>query len=297
MSEGIELTTQAPAKLNLTLEVLGRRADGYHDLRSLVVGIGLCDALACVPRGDGRLKLACDDVSLAGPENLVTRAAECLAERCERRPGVRFELSKRIPVGGGLGGGSSDAAAALRLLRRLWRPELPREALSAVAASVGSDVPLFLALPAAVMTGRGERVEPVGMGWRGWALLVWAGMPVSTAAVYRAWRPTDQQGSSADAEAAARTAQRAAQLAPWLRNDLEPAVFRVEPRVAEVHEQLLRLRIGPVRVSGAGSVLYTLFDDQESAQATARRVEAAGIGAGTFVVPAPVPLPPIVSKE
>ena len=248
------LATDAPAKINLTLEVHGPRSDGFHELRSLVVGIGLADRLRCVPRreNDRGFRFRCDDPALAGDDNLAARAARRLAEHHGQPAAFTLELAKRIPVGGGLGGGSSDAAAALRLCDRFHEPGTEPAELARLGAELGSDVPLFFALPAAVMTGRGEVVEPVKLAWSGWVVLVLAGVPVSTAEVYRAWRAEDARGRPRGMDEAACAAKSAAELAVCLTNELEPAVFRTAPEVRQVFEGLARLGEEPVRVSGGG---------------------------------------------
>src|SRR5688500_15047283 len=136
------LTLTAHAKVNLTLEVLGKRADGFHDIRSVMQRISLADTLT-VERAEG-LTLTCSDPGLEGPENLVWRAAELLRTECGVAEGAALRLEKRIPVAAGLGGGSSDAAAALRGLNELWRLRLSGERLWELGARLGSDVPFFL---------------------------------------------------------------------------------------------------------------------------------------------------------
>lgn len=155
------LTTHPCAKVNLTLAVTGKRDDGYHELRSLVVGVDLRDSLTAEPVAESQITLRCSDPTLGGEANLAWKAAAALAARAGGPVGARVALTKRVPTGGGLGGGSSDAAAALRLCNRLWSLDLGVRELAAIGAEIGSDVPLFFGLPAAVMAGRGEIVRPV----------------------------------------------------------------------------------------------------------------------------------------
>ena len=150
---------EAPAKLNLSLEVLGRRRDGYHEIRTVMQEIDLADELEIVSADT--LTVRCDDSSLNGEQNLVWRAAVELAKECGRLPLAEITLRKRIPVAMGLGGGSSDAAAALVALNRLWKLDLPLERLAAVASRIGSDVSFFLWGGAALASGRGEVIEPL----------------------------------------------------------------------------------------------------------------------------------------
>jgi 4-diphosphocytidyl-2-C-methyl-D-erythritol kinase len=201
---------------------------------------------------------------------------------------VTLELWKSIPVGGGLGGGSSDAAASLRLCNRFFKPELDKSTLMKIGAGLGSDVPFFFALPSAVISGRGERVESAVIRWRGWVLLVFAGRGVSTAEVYRAWRASDSLPIEAGVERDILRAVSAADINERLRNDLEPAIVRVAPYVAEVRAWLNGLGFGPFRVSGAGSTLYRLFDDLGEAERARSLIETHGFGVRASVVAAPV---------
>jgi len=158
----VKLRADAPAKINRELRVGPVRPDGFHEVRSRVVAIDLADSIE-VETGGGGLTLSCAGLPVPGDEsNLVVRAAKALAERLNRRVAdAAIRLEKRIPVGAGLGGGSSDAARALALLSRLWESPLPAEDLSALAASLGSDVPFFLVGGEAEVSGRGERVTPL----------------------------------------------------------------------------------------------------------------------------------------
>ncbi len=283
---GTSAAADAPGKINLTLDVLGQREDGFHELRSLAIGVGLADRIRCQVRSAPGVTLRCSDPALAGDDNLAVTAARALQRHSGLSPGVAIDLTKQVPVGSGMGGGSSDAACTLRLCNHLLSAGLDRAALAAIGATLGSDVPLFFHLPAALITGRGEHVEPVELRWSGWVLLAFAGVAVSTAEVYRAWRRTDGRRMPTQQESAIAQATTAAALSSMLSNHLEPAVFRVAPAVAQAYEALRRLGHTAIRVSGAGSALYQLFDEKEAAEETAREVE--GIGMRTSVVAAPV---------
>jgi len=290
-------TMHAPAKLNLTLQVAGKRSDGFHELHSLVLGIDLTDALGARLRDDDRIVLDCTDATLSGDDNLAKRAAARLqAEgRCDR--GLTLKLDKSIPVGGGLGGGSSDAAAALMLGNALWSLGYSNEALAALGAELGSDVPLFFNLPAAVITGRGERVDSVKLSWSGWALLVFVSDAVSTPAVYAAWSHEKRGGRGASAADRILDARSAEELMAAVFNDLEPAVRSIAPRVGGVLDSINRMGLGPIRISGAGSTLFQLHDEEEAARHAARAIEAADIGVTTRVVAAPRGTSAIRSEE
>ena len=290
------ISTRAFAKINLTLDVLGRRPDGYHALRSLVIGVDLSDRVACRAAAGG-IRLICDDPSLPTDENLVVRAARALADDCGVEAAVEIVLQKTVPRGAGLGGGSSDAAASLRVCNELWNLGLDRDALARIGAKVGSDVSLFFYLPSAIITGRGEVVTPAPMLWHGFVVLVFTGEFVSTPEVFAAWRPSDCAGSLENPNADIAASSTSRDISEMLFNRLEPAVFRVCPSVAEAHHTLSQLGMGPVRVSGAGSVLFMLFDEVESARVAAARIEKRLIGAEVSVVRAPVEEAPIVCEE
>lgn len=197
-----ELVVWAPAKLNLFLEVIGRRADGYHEIESLMVTVNLFDTLSFKEEPSGEVTLQCDDVSGVGsqqvarpqtipegPDNLVVQTVDLLRAETGTKTGVRVRLTKRIPLAAGLAGGSSDAAATLVGLNRLWNLGLPPGHLSRLAAKVGSDVAFFLHAPAALCRGRGEQVEPLDLPHPLHFVIACPDYGLSTAAVYRACRP------------------------------------------------------------------------------------------------------------
>ena len=287
----------APAKINLTLEVLGRRADGFHELRSLAIGVDLRDRVECSIVSRPGITIDCDDRTLATEDNLVVRAAHALASRSGRNPKLAIRLEKRTPAGAGLGGGSSDAATTLRLCNHLWNAGLGDGVLATIGAEIGSDVPLFFALPAAVITGRGKIVEPVRMSWRGWVLLVLPELHVSTADVYRSWRPEDSADLPRGTEQDVLRATTASEITRHLTNHLEPAVFQVCPAVAGLKEQLSEMGLDPLRVSGSGSALYRLFDNPEEARRAAKTIKRRLPHLRTEVASAPAGEDPIVSEE
>ena len=268
----------APAKVNLALGVLERRPDGFHEIRSIAMAVGLFDELRMAPADGSAVELTCNHPDLpCDDRNLVIQAARALANRAGTTAGARIELHKRIPVAAGLGGGSSDAAAALRGLNRLWRTGLTDDELAGMGAELGSDVPLFFALPAARVAGRGERVQPADLHWSGWVVLVLGDWPVSTAEVYRAWRPSDRVADKDDATRQVELAADARAIMAAAFNDLEPAVFQVCPDMRGLHGQACAELDRPVRVSGAGSTLFTLFDNRQAAETAAARLTEAGL--------------------
>ncbi len=259
----------APAKINLTLAVLAKRQDGYHDLESLVLPLSLSDELDLFDDAQGGLALDCNWPDLpTGPENLVWRAVEHLRSHVGGAGGVRIHLTKRIPAGAGLGGGSSDAAATLIGLNRLWALGLDKPELMGVASRIGSDVPLFFEPGAKIIRGRGERVQPVDLDWSGWVVLVIPGFGMSTPAVYEACRP----GSPPmDAEAVLQAHRAGRGLGGLLYNMLEEPALSLEPRLVSLRKTCVDLGATHVRMSGSGSSMFALYEDEREARTFARR--------------------------
>lgn len=262
----------APAKLNLDLLVTGRTADGYHELDSLVVFAPLADRLTFTSAD--RLSLAIDGPfapALTGePDNLVLRAARLVAEAAGRNPNVAITLEKNLPVAGGIGGGSADAAATVRGLARLFALGWTADHLRELARPLGADMPVCVYARPARLRGIGERLDPI----RGLPdlplLLVNPGLPVSTAAVFRTLRlPTD-----AFTRPPLPAQSSLARFAVWLaasRNELEPAALEVAPVIGDVLAAIKQSGGCLVaRMSGSGATCFGLFADMASAdQATA----------------------------
>jgi 4-diphosphocytidyl-2-C-methyl-D-erythritol kinase len=265
------ITLDAPAKVNLTLEVLRRRPDGYHDICSVMQALTLADRLQATPAAG--LSLECSIPSLAGPENLVWRAAELLRRETGAAEGARLRLEKRIPVAAGLGGGSSDAASALLALNALWRLGLGRADLRTLGARLGSDVPFFLGESAcALAEGRGERLTPLpALADR---RVVLAGVPVavSTAAVYAAVPPqrwTDGQRTAGWLRASAGGAT-----VPAPFDDLEPVTLTISPDAVRARDALLAAGATLAVLSGSGPTYFALFDAEGAARAVYERLRA-----------------------
>lgn len=262
---------KAPAKVNLTLRVLGRRADGYHEIESVVAFAGVGDAVTFRPGGALALAVSGPTAAAAGDvaDNLVLKAARALAERVEGLKLGRFTLSKRLPVSAGLGGGSADAAAALRLLARANRmtPDDPR--LMQAARATGADVPVCLNPRVRLMRGIGDILsDPLDLP-RLFALLVNPGVAVATKDVFAALNVP-----SAEPLAQARTPAGSAGLFAEItngRNDLEGPAIELEPAIADVLAVLRKLpgcRLA--RMSGSGATCFGLFDSTRAASAAAR---------------------------
>lgn len=295
------LTDRAPAKVNLSLRVLGRRADGYHELASLVAFAGAADRLSLQPGDElmltltgpgaaeldkaGLEKVGLEKVGLekagleAGADNLVLRAARDLASRVPGLATGHFILDKRLPVAAGIGGGSADAAAALRLLARANGLSLDDPRLFAAALATGSDVPACLFGRACLMGGRGESLAPVELPRFG-AVLVNPRVPVATSAVFRALA-LEPGTVRARATPLPAFASRAAALS-WLAaepNDLEPPARALAPVLDEVEAALAATPdVRLVRMSGSGATMVALYDDCRAAARAGRQVAAARPG-------------------
>lgn len=273
------LTTRAPAKINLTLQVRGRRQDGYHDLESLVAFSGAGDTLSLTPGEALSLDISGPTSSAAGAgdDNLVLRAARKLAEEIEGLRLGRFQLDKRLPVAAGIGGGSSDAAAALRLLAKANDLALDDPRIREVACAIGSDVPVCLDPRARLMRGAGESLgAPLELPPLP-AVLINPGVPVATAPVFAALglQPGASRGG-AHAEIGARpnTEELLAALAKC-RNDLEDAACLQAPVIVDALA-ILRAARGSrlARMSGSGATCFALFATRRAAVRAARVIRA-----------------------
>jgi 4-diphosphocytidyl-2-C-methyl-D-erythritol kinase len=269
------LTEQAPAKVNLTLRVLGRRADGYHELESLVAFAGPADTLSLQPGSDTALDISGPFAAACGPtaENLVLKAVAALRDRVSGLRAGRFALLKNIPVAGGVGGGSSDAAAALRLLARANGLAPDDARLSSAALAVGADVPVCLDPRPRIMRGVGERLSaPLSIPPLP-ALLVNPRVPLSTRAVFEALAAMPANGTALDAVPSAADAM--VEFLTRHGNELTPAAIACAPAVAEVLQVLGGLSgVRLARMSGSGPTCFALFATGEEAAAAGRCLQA-----------------------
>lgn len=257
----------APAKLNLFLEILRKRPDGYHDLESLMVAVDLFDTLELREKSDKAISLLCDPPTLSsGPDNLVHKAAAALREAAKRPElGAEIRLTKRIPAQAGLGGGSSDAAAALVGLNQIWKLGLTRQELLGIAASIGSDVAFFLTLPAAWCTGRGEIATPEATTGSGFHfVLVCPPVGLGTAGVYKRL-VVPKEPVSGDAVRAAFRANDPVGLGRTIFNRLEEPAFGLEPLVGRIRQRLGGLGACGAMMSGSGSAVFAVCRDRAHA--------------------------------
>lgn len=260
----------APAKLNLFLELLGKRPDGYHELATLMVAVSLYDILEIKEEATREDTLICDHPSLStGADNLVRRAIDLVRQHWPGHKAVQVRLHKRIPLAAGLAGGSSDAAATLMGLNRLWRLGLDRAELARLGAELGSDVPFFFWAPAAWCTGRGEKAQPLPLARPLDFVLASPGVGLSTARVFAAVTlPAQPQGGQEVREAAA--TGDIGSLGRQLHNRLQPAAVELCPEVADLVQRLERLRPAGVLMTGSGSTVFALCQSHDEALRIAR---------------------------
>jgi len=252
------------AKINLTLEILGKRADGYHEVRSVLQTIGLADRLEVAAAKE--LVFTCSDPSLETPDNLVYRAARLLQAECGVRMGAALRLEKRIPVAAGLGGGSSDAGGTIVALNRLWDLRLSLAEQQRLAAMLGSDVPFFLTGGTALATGRGERITPLPPLPQHWVVLVPLPITLSTAAVYGSVIPSDYTSGVATADTVA--AAQHGTLLPQARwhNALARPARALAPEIKAAQAALHDAGAPPAHVSGSGPTVLTVCRDEAAAR-------------------------------
>lgn len=269
------LLAHAPAKVNLFLEVLSKRADGYHELETLMVSVNLYDTLVFQEDKTGAIEFRTDDAAIPqGPENLVVRSALLVREESGSKAGVKIWLRKRIPVAAGLGGGSSDAAATLAATNQLWKLGLSLPDLTRLGARIGSDVPFFFHTPAAVGRGRGELLSPVSLPRPLHLVLIAPDQGVSTAEVYRDLPPISL-AERRPIEPVLRALNRAdfEALRPLLFNRLQSAACRLCPAIANAHRAMLGTSLAGPIVTGSGSTSFGLAADRRAAVSAARTIK------------------------
>ena len=255
----------APAKLNLFLHVVGRRDDGYHLLQTVFTLIDRCDRLRLRVRDDGRIDRANVVAGVPPEQDLAVRAAQLLQEASGTSLGADIEVEKTIPMGGGLGGGSSDAATVLMALDRLWDTGFGPGALAELGASLGADVPFFLHGSPAWAEGVGDRFTPIAID-PAWYLVLVPPAMVPTREIFAAPELTRDTEPLKMEDFSARPGSRD------FRNDLEPVVTSRYP-VVEEHLQWLR-RHAPARMTGSGACVFAAFGSREDAQAVAGMMPA-----------------------
>jgi 4-diphosphocytidyl-2-C-methyl-D-erythritol kinase len=265
------------AKINLTLSVLGKREDGYHALASVMQTISLCDTLHIQPTDDATITCDVDDAMLRSDDNLAIRAARLLQTKGRISRGAALELRKQIPVQGGMGGGSSDAAAALVALNRLWALELSQSRLAELAAQLGSDVPFFIHGGTALVEGRGEIVTQLPDCEPLWLVLAHPPVSVPTAVAFRALRAGDFGDRQDTDRLVAAIRQRAPLPFERFSNALEASVMRQWPEIAQTRDALLQAGAPIVRMSGSGPTLFAPFRALATATAVYESSQSASL--------------------
>ncbi len=278
-SRGSPVTIRAYAKINLDLRVVGMRPDGFHELRTVFQAISLHDTIDCIPR-EGPFAIECTTAGVPlDRANLVWRAAEALWRSLRRSGPVRdvlVRLQKRIPLQAGLGGGSADAAAALLALARVWRIPVRPSQLTDVGATLGADVPFFLSGGTALGLGRGDEVYPLADLPRHWIVLLVPGFGVSTIDAYTWYDAERDLGHGA----ATREPQHVP--GPWpsraaeMINDLEAPIARHHPEIDQMKTALRRAGALAAAMTGSGSAVFGLFQQQRDAKAAVTRLSGAG---------------------
>ncbi len=265
---------QSAAKVNLSLDILGQRADGYHELASIVHTVGIWDEIELELNRNGAISFSCNRPELAGDDNLCVRAVGKWNEATGDAFGAKIHLEKRIPTGAGLGGGSGNAAAMLLALNQAAKTPLSEQKLSEVAAKLGADVPLFLRGGATLMEGIGDRLTPLSP-LSGWVLVVKPDVSFATRAIYRSWDHGEFESQkdtpllleiwkSADLEA----------IAKLTGNDLERAAAQISVLPAQLVSVLKNCGAIGAQMSGSGSACFGLFESESAARQAKTKLRA-----------------------
>lgn len=279
---------EAHAKLNLGLKIIGKRSDGYHDLLSVFQAIDLDDILSFEEGEGSRVEIRCSDPGLStGPDNLVHRAVDALRRETGNRRGIRVSLTKVIPTGAGLGGGSSDAASTLRVLNDAWGLGISGERLLQLGAEIGADVPFFLRPGTAIVSGKGERLRYVCLEGPAHYVLIRPPFEVSTAWAFRRLSERANFGLTAQTKyvnllnSIADSPVPASELFACLENDFEPLVAESWPALGVAREALMASGASACCMTGSGSVVFGVF--YETGPAVRAAVELQRDGHRTFL--------------
>ena len=273
------LTLKSPAKLNLSLKVIGRRPDGYHELVTLFHRISLCDEISFTKKAEGvsihssNKELPCDK------SNLIAKAYSLLKEKYPEMGGISVAIKKNIPIAAGLGGGSSNAASTLLALNQLYDLRLSRKVLARFGTKLGADIPFFLyEMNQAIGAGIGEKILSRAAKGKHWFLLVVSNKGLMTKEVYRELSPKERTGSLTKEMATARILCKLldckdfAKASRLLRNDLEPAAFRLRASIKKMLDHLLKLGAFTARMSGSGPTIFAIFSSRKQAEQLASKV-------------------------
>ena len=268
-----KLQLKAPAKVNYRLDVLGKRADGYHDLRMLMQRVDLCDEIEITLTETPGIRVTCGRPGVPdGPGNIAWRAADALLKLSGRRTGIEISITKRIPVAAGLGGGSSDAATVLMGVNELLELGFSDRRLMEIGVKLGADVPFFIFKKTALAEGIGDQLTALEQVPSLWVVLVNPGIHVSTAWVYQNLQLTTKAASAN----VPRSYGSLDEVCAVLSNDLEPVTFARFPLVSELKEMLMAAGASGSLMSGSGSTVFGLFADEAAARGAAGTAKERG---------------------
>ena len=275
---GDGLLVLAPAKINLSLLIAGKRPDGFHEIDTIMAKINWCDEILIEPGRRSGIELVCDGPHWAptGEDNLVWRAAEMLLGNCRARSDVRITLTKNIPAGTGLGSGSSDAAATLIGLNHYFHLDLGREYLFDAAADLGSDVAFFLGDPLAICKGKGEKIQTIEEKFDFTALLILPDVSISTKRVYSIYKHNQAEYEKLAGRINAHIRENRIDLvAKMCANMLEEGCFDLARNLVKLKERCGSLNIGHFCLSGSGSAMFSVIDrgNEEEAGEYKRKLE------------------------
>jgi 4-diphosphocytidyl-2-C-methyl-D-erythritol kinase len=270
------------AKINWSLQVLGKRADGYHEVRTILQTISLHDDLHFEVTDDGSISLSCDDPSVpTNEQNLVVRAAIALKDSCESVAGARIRLEKRIPTKGGLGGASSNAAITLLALSQLWKLKVSRPLLVEIAKKLGADVPFFFFGGTALATGIGGDISSLtGKNEdKKYLIVITPGVGVSTAEAYTALKSPALTTHSLDPIlSSSREETKTVDSRLWssrdsLQNDFESVIFDIEPEIGRAKESLIQAGATGALLAGSGSSVFGIFADRDNQERAESKIK------------------------
>jgi 4-diphosphocytidyl-2-C-methyl-D-erythritol kinase len=265
------ISFHAPAKINLRLDILGKRRDGYHEIMTWIYPISLADELHIEKVDTAKITISCTHPDLSvGKENLAYRAAALFLKEGALSGGVQIEIIKRIPIAAGLGGGSSDAAAVLKGMDMLWNSNVPLDGLMEMGAQLGADVPFFIFGKGALMGGRGERVVQALPPLTLWVVLVNPGRPLATKEVYEGgkWGLTKDSGDNRIPV----PPQDLEKMGTFLHNDLEEPAVELMPTIGHIKECMLEVGARGVLMTGSGPTVFGLFAQESEARRAAREL-------------------------
>ena len=265
------------AKINLSLRILGRRADGYHEVRTILQTVSLADELRFCARASEEILLSCNDPEIPpGEENLIIRAARALRNRFDVRAGATIQLEKRIPTKGGLGGASSNAAITLLGLARLWSVDISLSDLMEIGATLGADVPFFLLGGRALATGRGTDLKALPDGDRKYLVIISPNATVSTARAFEALKAPALTTFNDDSILSISRAEELSDLSHLCvpHNDFEEVILAAEPEIERARKSLLEVGAGGSLLAGSGSSVFGIFDNKQAQERAVDEIQS-----------------------